>query len=78
MILLYENALLTLQNGQETQNFPPRGGLFSDCFLSYLFLCIRVYTYMYIGKISQNMYIKKVDGHIHIFGFQDMYIYIFF
>ena len=33
MILLYENALLTLQNGQETQNFPPRGGLFSDCFL---------------------------------------------
>ena len=29
MILLLENALLTLPNGQETQKNPPRGGLFS-------------------------------------------------
>ena len=29
MILLLENALLTLPNGQETKKNPPRGGLFS-------------------------------------------------
>ena len=52
MILLYENALLTLQNGQETQNFPPRGGLFSETLPVSLFLFVYIHVFQLTVQTS--------------------------